>query len=111
MNTVKEITSETLLNTIEQVFTNAGIPAVIKFIETEFGVGTLVHLNQDVANEKIYTICNYAIWQLDTQGRVLNNAYLPLKDNVQNCNLIRVLALSYISQPFQVELYGTALTT
>jgi len=110
MENIKEIESDKLLQSIENIFNSGGIDAVKKYIETEFTIGTLVNLNQGVSNEKKYKICNYAIWQMNAQGIVSNAAYLAPKNNIQNCPLIRVVALSYISEPFQVEIYGSEIS-
>ena len=106
MKDVKEIDSEVVLETIESVFNKGGIEAVKNWVATEFAIGTLVSLKQGVPDEKLYNICDYAIVQMNSAGTVLPRTYLSRKNDVEDCSLIRVLALSYVSQPFQIELYG-----
>jgi len=106
MENVKSIDSEKTLELIENEYKSGGINAVIQWLETIFPNETFVDLNQGVPNEKIYKVCNRAIYRLDKQGNVTNFVYLPKIEGIQNCNLIRIFSISYVAEPFQIELYG-----
>ena len=92
---------------IENLYNKEGMSAIIRLIERDFSIGTLVDPNQGLINNKIYRICNRAVWRMDSQGNLTNSALLPpLEVNKESCGIIRVFALSYVSDPFQIELYG-----
>jgi hypothetical protein len=107
MEKIKSIDSVKELESIENAYNLGGINAVIEWIENNFPIGTIVNLNQGIPDEKIYRICNRAIHKLDDHGKVSDFAYLNSIDGVENCNTIRILALTYVAEPFQIELYGT----
>ena len=97
-----------LLEQLEDIQKQSGVSAVADFIAEQFSIGTLVDLQQ--GDGKIYQICNHGVWQTDSSGNIMDFAYLePLGNDNDECRLIRVLALSYLSEPFHAELYGTVV--
>ena len=107
MKDIKIIEGVQFLDLIEDLYNEEGISGIISLVERDFSIGTLVDLNQGVSNNKVFRICNRAVWRMDSQGNLTNSALLPpLEVDSDSCGIIRVFALSYVSDPFQIELYG-----
>lgn len=107
MDDVKEINGEQFLERIEELYDEEGMEAIVDLVKEEFAVGTLVDLKRDPADITLHRICNRAIWELDSQGTLTESAILPPYDvDDESCGVIRVFALTYVSEPFQIELYG-----
>lgn len=111
MKDIKVIEGIQFLELIENLYNEEGMSSIISLVEREFSIGTLVDLKQGISDNKIFRICNRAVWKMDSLGNLTNSALLPpLEVDSDSCGIIRVFALSYVSDPFQIELYGEETT-
>ena len=107
MVSAKVIDGVQFLETIEELYQREGLHAISRFVDQEFPVGTVVDLRQGGPHCTLHRICDRAVWRMDGQGSLTDSTLLPrLNPNQELCGIIRVFALSYISDPFQIELYG-----
>lgn len=105
-NKDKTIHADALLDTVEKVYDLGGMDSVVNWVNQNLAEGTVLSLNQGGAGDKQVKLCDRAVYGLDATGNVTARTYLPKKQAGADCSLVRVLALTYVKEPFQVELYA-----
>lgn len=109
MDDVRQVDGAQFLETIEAVYRREGLTGVAEHVGREFAIGVLVGASAGGSATVTYRICDRAVWRMDEQGTVSADPVLaPSRAPAASCVLIRVFALSYVADPFQVELYGEA---
>lgn len=105
MNSKKVVNFDglTFLDKLEKIFDLKGMEGVIELVEKHFPIGCFVKMNQNIENtqEHIYKI------EKVTVSKINPDVVIRTLGDVNSGSIIRSVNLSYVSIPFQIDIYGS----
>lgn len=93
----------TFLDKLETIFNLKGLEGIIELAEEHFPIGCFIQMNQDIENvqEHVYKI------EKVTVSKINPDVVLRTMGDGNSGSIIRSLNLSYVSTPFQIDIYGS----
>jgi|LSQX01.2.fsa_nt_gb hypothetical protein len=101
--TVANFDGLTFLDKLETIFNMKGLEGIIELVEEHFPIGCFMKMNQNIENtqEHVYKI------EKVTVSKINPDVVIRTMGDVNSDSIVRSLNLSYVTVPFQIDIYGS----
>ena len=91
------------LDDLENRFKSKQIDGIIELVKNRFPIGNYIKMNNSFGNEPVFIIERVSILQINHKDIILDIG----DSNAES--IIRSINLSYVDNPFQIDLYGSLI--